>query len=355
MRRTLPALLLAAAASCTPEIDPPPETARIEAELARSVRAWLADDRGTARADGYTYAVDVAQLLLWSARAGDEELYDELRAHALRHLLVDDPDDPFTRGFVLWRHRPGEPRDASGTTEALRLAEGLWRGAEAFGRTEDRRLARLILDGYARHAYVDGGVWLIRNYFKLETRAFATNSYLVDYAPDFVAEVAAETGDPTLADVAERSYDLLVRAQTEGGLVYDLVQPEVATLMGPGLVIFSPNDVVQLSNAATAAEQGVRGRPHVALAVLGLAKEKLPRLDVSYLGRTGDVAVRRRPGMETYASLTRIAVHLRDDEALAELLPELLAASETTARHPPEPRLYVASELLLALRAVLEG
>ena len=66
--------------------------------------------------------------------------------------------------------------DASGTTEALRFAEGLWEGARVFGEPADRELALLVLRAYRRHEYVDQGIWLIRNYFNLQTRAFATNS-----------------------------------------------------------------------------------------------------------------------------------------------------------------------------------
>lgn len=331
----------------------PGDVAAAETELAEATRAWLAEE-DWARDDGWVYAVDVAQLMLWSALSGDGEVYGKLHGFAVANLVLDRHDDPYTSGFVVWRwQRDAEP-EASGTTEMLRLAEALWRGAEAFGSAEDRELAALILRGYARHTYVDNGVWLVRNYFNLATRAFATNSYLVDYAPDFVAEVAAALRDEELAEVAERSYELLADARAPTGLVYAIVQPEVATLMDERLVIFSPNDVVQLSNSATAAERAVEGWPNVARGVLAFAKQKAPRLCVSYYGRTGEVAISRPCGVETWAGLVRLAALLGDREALDLFLPYLVEAATDAADDAPEPRLYVAGELLLGLRAALQ-
>ena len=87
-----------------------------------------------ARANGFAYAVDVGELLKVAARLEDREMYAALRDFAVRRLIVDDPDDPYTRGFVLWRRSPvpvdsEDAPDASGTTEALRVSEGLWEGA----------------------------------------------------------------------------------------------------------------------------------------------------------------------------------------------------------------------------------
>jgi hypothetical protein len=53
-------------------------------------------------------------------------------------VIVDKPDDPFTKGFVLWKCVPGATPDASGTTEALRLARALWAGQRRFGRARTR-------------------------------------------------------------------------------------------------------------------------------------------------------------------------------------------------------------------------
>ncbi|MEM7309619.1 MAG: hypothetical protein AAF682_23290 [Planctomycetota bacterium] len=351
--RWLWAAALALVAACGTE-PPPAERAReLERALAERVIAWV-ESGELARPNDFVYAVDLGQLLAWSALAGEERLYLTLRDRCARELVLDDASDPYTRGFVAWRRGSGAevPPDASGTTEALRVAEGLWRGAVAFDRPADAELAWLVLSGYARHAATDADVWLIRNYFNLGTRAFATNSFLVDYAPDLVAEVAAATGDAELAEVAERSYALLAGAPAPSGLVYAVVQPELSTLMENDLIVFSPNDVVQLSNAATAALYGVRGEPHVGLGVLGFALARLPRLDNSYYGRTGEVASKRRPGLETWAVLTRLAVALEHDEARARLAPRLLAAAEAFLAAEPEPRLFVASELLLGLRAL---
>ena len=347
-RRALAAALLAALGACG-RVPLPAEAPALEARLAARVRGWV-EAGELARPDGYVYAVEVGELLAWSALAGDRPLYDRLRAEALR-FVRDDPSDPYTQGFVAWRRRDGEAHDASGTTEALRVAEGLWRGAAAFDLPADRALSLLVLRGYARHAAELHGTWLVRNYFNLGTRAFATNSFLVDYAPDFLMEVAAAEGDAELEELAQRSYALLLLARAPTGLIRDAVQPELATLTDAEHVVFSPNDVVQLANAGTAALMGARGRPEAAAGVLGFALARWPRIDAAYFGRTGEAALRRRPGLETWGILLRLALALEDAPAFERLWPRAAGAVEDFLKREREPRLYVAGELLLALRA----
>jgi hypothetical protein len=235
-------------------------------------------------------AIDVS-LLIFAALEGDRDLYSNLERFASAHLVLDVVDDPYTRGFVVWRYREGVPPDASGTTEALRLAEGYWRGSLAFDRPTDRERALTILEGYARHQAEEQGIWMIRNYFNLGTRSFATNSFLVDYAPDFVAEAAVATGNAPLLEIAEKSYDLIERAQSKSGLLYDIIQPEVKTLLDDDrMVVFSPNDAIQVSNAATVAAWSVRGRPGVARQSSTSVTRAHAGAQGTYYGRTGEIA-----------------------------------------------------------------
>ena len=48
--------------------------------------------------------------------------------------------------------------DASGTTEALRVAAGLWFGGRVFDRQLDTDLAVMFVEGYGRHAFIDQAV-----------------------------------------------------------------------------------------------------------------------------------------------------------------------------------------------------
>ncbi len=330
----------------------PEDARRTKTELHELVRERVTEGR-LARPDGFVYTVDIAQLMLFAAREGDRELYETLAGFAMENVVLNRPDDPYTRGFVLWRYREGSEPDASGTTEALRLAEGLWEGWKAFDGEEDRQWALIVLRGYARHAAVESGVWMIRNYFNLGTRAFATNSFLVDYAPDFVSEVATETGDVELAEVARRSYALVERAQAPSGLIYDVVQPEMGTLMDDDrLILFSPNDAIQTSNSATIAACSVRGAPHVARKLVKFCLDEMPGLRVSYYGRTGEVHRNKRPGIEAWASLVRIAAALEHREALDAFYPYLVSNAGRIWNIPEDAWLFVASELLLGLQAV---
>ena len=341
------------ASSCARDTPSEPAGARqVKQDLHELTRARV-EAGMLARTDGYVYAVDVALLMIFAAGEGDETMYGVLREFALEHLLLDSDDDPYTRGFVLWRYCEGIAPDASGTTEALRLAEGLWRGAEAFDSDSDRETALLVLDGYARHAAEEQGVWMIRNYFNIGTRSFATNSFLVDYAPDFVAEVAEATGREDLSHIAERSYELIAQARAPSGLLYAMVQPELATLLDDELmVIFSPNDAIQISNTATVALGAVRGLPEIARDVVDFTHERMPNLRGTYYGRTAEVARNKRPGIEAWASLVRLATALDDDEALHAFYPFLVSNAGRKWRIPKDAWLYVSAELLLGLQAV---
>ncbi len=307
-----------------------------------------------ARPDGYIYAIDVAQLLIYAARRQDSNLYLRLFQFAKEHLILNSPDDPFTQGFVLWRYREGSLPDASGTTEALRLAQGLWMGGKAFSHPDDLALAKLVLKGYSQHGRYDGKFWMIHNYFNLQTRAFATNSFLVDYDPDLVSEIAKETNDIALKDIAQKSYQIIHQALAPSGLIYDLIQPEIVTLFPEALVIFSPNDVIQLDNSLLVAERCVKAKPEIARRILNFALSQPHPLHLYYLGRTGTPAFKTLGGLTTYAGLVRLAYHLNDDFALRYFLPHLMKYAESFLKNPPGLYLYGMGETLLALDKALE-
>lgn len=336
----------------------PDEAALLEnqkKQLYKQLLATLSRNQG-ARPDGYVYTVDFSQSLLYAALNRDRKLYTTLREFIVKHLIIDNPSDPYTRGFVLWRYREGSPADASGTTEALRLAQSLWLGSQVFGDKGDRDQAILILKGYTRHANTDNGIWLIRNYFNFQTRAFANNSFLVDYDPDFLHEVAQATGDPTLQEVAQKSSERIRQAVTPSGLLYDIIQPEVLTLVPElkNLTIFSPNDVVKLTNTCNVAERVTVEAPDVGKTILRFAVERLPELHTYYYGRTGEPVKDQDAGAPTYACLVRLAVKLKDQKALDTFLDPFAIHTEFVTQHPKESSLYTVVEVLLALQSVLE-
>lgn len=304
----------------------------------------------------HAYTIDMSQLMLYFALAGDEDAYRQMREIVLENVFINSPDETFTQGFVAWRYNPDPqvPLDASGTTEALRVAEALWRGAQNFDSARDAATSVFILDGYARHAYVDQGIWLIRNYYNLGTRAFANNTFMVDYHPDFVQEVAESQGSESLAEVAQNSYALYEQAISPSGLFYDLVQPEIKTLV-PDLpiVAFSPNDIIQLSNSCTVAETVVEGRPEMARLTLDFALARADDLYKYFNGTTGEAipGVEVRAGLPEYNCLVRLAARLGDEDALAVFLPmaqqnwDALRTSQTIS-------FYDLGETLLALHYI---
>lgn len=325
----------------------PAELARIRTTIEQEVRRWVAEG-DLARDDGFVYAVDVAQLMEHAARVGDDALFTALRDYAVAHLVLDREDDPYTRGFVAWRHRPGVPPDASGTTEALRLARALWLGAAP----ADRALARRVLDGYVRHAAIDHDVWMVRNYFNLGTRAFANDSFLIDYDPDLLRQAAAE--DPALEDAAARSLDLVRRARAPSGLLYSMIQGDVRTLMPRlDLSVFSPNDVVQLNNACTVAETVTGSAPEIARGVLDFAYDARRPLRRYFRGRDGEPVGETRAEITSLTCLARLAARLGDARAAAHFGERAVWHWRTFAEGWQAPRAYTASEVLLAIDALL--
>jgi hypothetical protein len=326
---------------------------QLEARLYQQLQVLIAKAQG-ARPDGYVYTVDLSQILSYAAGKKDSRLYLPLRDFAIRNLVIDRKSDPYTKGFVLWRYRDGAPADASGTTEALRLAESLWLGSQTFGEETDRQRALTILQGYARHAQIDHEKWLIRNYFNLQTRAFANNSFLLGYDPDLLRIIAQVTGDRSMQTIAQKSYATIREAATPSGLLYDIIQPEVLTLVPElkQLAIFSPNDVVKLANTCTVAERAIEEAPEVGQRVIRFALARMPNLKTYYYGRNGEPVIPQKAEIPTYACLVRLSAKLKEEKAMYAFLNPFVTHVEFMEQNIRGFTLYTVGEALLALQSV---
>ena len=105
------------------------------------------------------------------------------------------------------------------------------------------------------------------------------------------------------------------------------------------------------SNAASVALQAVEGAPEVADRVLAFCRERMPGLKLAYYGRTGEPARRKRPGVETWGTLTELAVR-RGDRASIRAFAPFLVTNAAADRVPEDAFLYVAAHLLLGLDAL---
>lgn len=325
----------------------------LEAQFAAALFGWL-DAGKLVRDDGFLYAIDLGLLSIYAAGELDAGKYRHVRDYAVNHFLTNSPNDPLLHHLVQWRVKASDPGlDATGTTESLRLAKALWIGARRFGDSSDADLAVEILRGYARHARVDQNIWFIANYFSLNLHTYANNSFLVDYDPDFVAEVAKLRRDAELSSVAEKSYALLEQGFTPRGLIYDLVQPEVKTLVPElDLAIFSPNDVCGLANCATVADTLAIGRPVYARRVMEFAFNRRDVLSRYYFGRTGEPATAGRAGSFEWATLVRLAASLGQAGEVVGFLKYALPAWQTLLMFLKPSHAYTAAEILLACAAV---
>jgi len=282
----------------------------------------MAHGAGVARPDGFIWAYDSAQLMRFAAVDRDLTRYLELH-DAIVKRFVQPADDAEARNDVAWRVRDGAPPEASGTTEALALADALLAGAAAFNRPDDRTLARQLTDAYMRHATTERNVWFIRNYYNFQTHAYATNSYIVDYMPDVLAAAGESDG-------AARSGALLDRAMGPAGLFYELIQPETETAFpGAGLSYFSPNAISSITNACNVALESVSVRPAVARRVLAFGVQRRASLRRFYDVRTGHALSTENAGTPAFACLTRLAVRLGDEHARALLDAPLRANAQT--------------------------
>lgn len=312
--------------------------------------------------DSFVYTVDVAQLMEHFAAMADIEPYLKLRDFAVKHLIINKLDDPYTRGFVLWKCVPDTTPDASGTTEALRVAKALWAGGNQFNRPEDKETAVMILGGYLRHANTDQGIWLIRNYFGFGTRSFANNTFVIDYDADFIRTVAdASKGDASrydwLSKLADNSYTLMRRTKAPTGLLYDLVQPELKTMYwGLDVTAFSPNDVIQTNNACTTAATIAVGAPEMARSLLSFLVGKFQannKLHQYYYGRTGEAVNNWGLGSAETASVVRLAALLGDRVAVATFIQTGLVYWESVSTSADASQAWGVSELLMGLRAAI--
>lgn len=316
------------------------------------------------RDNGDLYAVDVAQLAIYAALAGDRELYEPLRQIILTKLLVQTQPGDMAHGMIAWRYQNETSwgtagGDASGTTEALRCAEALWQGVHAFGLDEDRDAITLIIDAYARHATTENGTWMIRNYFNLhpEMQTFITNSFLVDYDADLLMQLAGEFGRDDWEQLAIDSGRLIEMARTPAGLLHQMIRPEVGTIM-PHLAddgLYSVNGIEQLSNVLTVAERCTTTNSTVSFGVLDFARDRMPQLRLYYDATTGRRAGGRADvpdtwaGIETWGPLLRLAVKLDDPDTTRRALRKVVELSWGFRDYDGPDRMYLIGEALLAL------
>lgn len=339
------------------ELDVTPEFRNAAQKLDVEMRRWLRVE-GPVRRDGFLYGMDLAPLLLYAAQRGDQTLYLQVLP-AARKLIVEDRQDPYTRGFVLWRRKDGVALDVSGATEALWMARALWAGAGAFNRAEDRALALTVVDGYARHAADLQGHWLVRKYFAFAGRGFAGLSTLSNYHGDFLSDVEQQAPRADWNGFAERSWAMVERARARSGLLKPLIQPEVAATY-PDLDVaqYAPNGHVSLNDSCAGAEGAVRGRPPLADAVLAFARDddhavRTGRLFAYFRADDGEPVGIAELSSTGYACLGRLAAARNDRRTFRTLAPFLQLSMRNIADVPSAQvaPLYDGGQLLLAAYA----
>ena len=315
---------------------------------------------GLARKDGYLYTMDVAPLMIYAVERRDAGLYADL-VPAVQQLVLQDPNEPFQQGFVVWRIKKGQPLEVTGAFEAIWMARALWLGGSAFQRPGDRELAMKILDGYAKHAFELSGYWMVRRYYSFEARTFSNYSVLPAYNADFFAEVEkAVPGGKTWKGFGERSYAMLDRSRAPSGLLYPISEPEIG-LAYPGVNgdVFGPRNIAALEDACYAAEGALKGKPEAARNVVNFVTGKRHQggplgLYAYYQGESGDPTSDVPLSTTGFACLMRLAVGVHDGSAVKDLSPYFMPQLQMTAQMlevQPAP-LYVAGPMLMTMYAM---
>ena len=282
------------------------------------------------RPDGWAYAIDLGNLMVYAAQRGSIDLFRQLSGIVERDYLVTKSNDPNALYTVAWRHRPDRPNEASGTTETLRMVEAYWAAGERWNNDYYRRLAYLMAKAYARHQWSDeyGEGWFIRNYYNYETKEYATNTFLVDYAPDVLRRVAEYMHDQDLLAPAKASAEFVAAAQLESGLFHAMYQPEIRTLYA-NMSYFSPNGIVQVIDSIEAA-LGVSElySPERARITYEFARQQYlsspTRAISNQFHMDGSLTGEPENAPAVYAYIVRLGVRLGDSEWPRELIAEKL-------------------------------
>jgi hypothetical protein len=154
--------------------------------------------------------------------------------------------------------------------------------------------------------------------------------------------------------VAENSYKLFKNAVSPSGLFNDMVQPEIKSLYPDlNMIVFSPNDTIQINNSCTIAESITEGEPLIAEKTLkfSLNQQTLYRY---YYGSQGKKILNCYANIPEFTSLARLAARLHNTEATEEYLAKSLPFWQMFARNPYEPKVYMAGEILLAIITIEE-
>ncbi len=316
-----------------PAPSPDPAIREQEEVILRALRAELAARGGLPlrAGDGWAYAVDVGNLMIYAAERGNIELFRSLSDVVRRHYLIQRTDDANALFTIAWRAHPDREAEASGTTETLRMAEAYWKAGERWDNDYYRRLAYVLARAYARHADVDeyNRLWYIRNYYNYETKTYATNTYLVDYNPDILRRIADGMDDPQLRTAAELSKAFVLGAQLDFGLFHEMYQPEISTLYG-AMTYFSPNAITQVIDSYEAVLGITDSAPDAARRTHRFMKSEYDSISSQYT-IDGSEWGPRADDPSVYAYVARLALRLNDLEFARTLIDKEMSAARVYA------------------------
>lgn len=313
------------------------EATKIEIAAKKAILEKMNSNGLIYRSDGYCYAVDMGNLLIYAAKTKDRQLFDLLLSIIKNYFIQTATTDDNALYTVVWRIKNGVSPDASGTTETLRVLEGVWLGYKNWPEEDLKNLAHKIALAYAKHQVTDPfGFWYICNYYNYQTRGYATNTYTIDYNPDLLFEIGTFLKDSTILSVAEKSRRFVLEAQIPSGLFHNNYDHEMRTIY-PGICHFSPNNIIKPGDSAEIALTIAAGSPQEASKTLNFIKTHWPDIKGAYYANTEE-PYQPLSGISLghLSSFLRIASKL--DPPFAERVArEVLSRTQNKLKSPNEP------------------
>jgi hypothetical protein len=186
------------------------------------------------RFNGYAYAIDLGNILRFAAATNDRQLFDSAYAAVMKYYLMKETGDAKADYTLLWRTKPGQFRDASGSAETINAAEGFWRGYERWNDLDLKSLAQRMAIAYLGHgSWTDDGRFYVKNYYNYVTKTYSENTWLLNQMPHVLLRIGRGCKDTNMVNYAIGMAKFLRNGIVFPGISKEMYDPGIGTVI-PG-------------------------------------------------------------------------------------------------------------------------
>lgn len=194
------------------------------------------------RLDGYSYAVDLGNILRAAAVARDEILF-EIAFERFRQFFLVNPSDGWEKGqTVVWRTIDGTNRDATGSAETINAADAFWIAFERWGKEEYKILAHDLAQSYLHHgSWIEGNRFFVKNYYNYVTKTLSENTWLLNQRPDVLLRIGEGMNDTSMVRYAHGMARFCRAALFSNGFSREIFDPGIGTVISGATGYYSPD------------------------------------------------------------------------------------------------------------------